>query len=274
MRVAFLDDTYVVSAASDGKVRVFQIAGKEPVAVLDGKDELLALTVSADGKFFAAGDNQGQSRVWSWPGGTLVSAFRANNEVSALAFGSGARASQLAVASGKEPFDVSLWDVTSGTRLATYAGHDNRVMAVAMSPDGNTIASAGGNRNQIDLWSPDAPAQAKATLSGFGRSVWGVGFLRAPDDTDSAGTYMAWGFTDPCPGSRAARRKTASSNLPCGFPISAARGWASQSRYWPAIASKAGTKQCRSPNSGPFSKAAVPKSSGCKTRNRKTDIRP
>jgi WD40 repeat protein len=201
VRVRFLDETHVVSAGDDGNLKVFPLGEGGRVKTIPCGQPLTSLSISQDGSLVAAGQKDGTVRLWSWPSLEQVMLFRPNIEVTDLAFGSGPSANLLAVASGASPFEITIWDVRTWDRTGIYTAHDNIVKTIAFSPDGRMIASGGGNRNQIDVWPATAAAPAaEKLLAGGGRSVWSVGFLRAPDGTDVSGTYISWGFTDPCPG--------------------------------------------------------------------------
>jgi WD40 repeat protein len=46
---------------------------------------------------------------------------------------------------------VVLWDVPSGEMVRTFPLTDNAIR-LAFSPDGNILATSGGNENEIRLW--------------------------------------------------------------------------------------------------------------------------
>ena len=52
---------------------------------------------------------------------------------------------------------MQVWDAASGGKLATYTGHTNPVIAVAWSPNGTSIASAGYDHT-VQVWS--APSRS------------------------------------------------------------------------------------------------------------------
>ncbi|MCT7953880.1 WD40 repeat domain-containing protein [Laspinema palackyanum] len=46
---------------------------------------------------------------------------------------------------------LKLWDLETGTELATLSGHSSRVMAVAIAPDGKRAVSASDDKT-LKLW--------------------------------------------------------------------------------------------------------------------------
>ncbi len=46
--------------------------------------------------------------------------------------------------------DLRLWQVDNGKQLATLKGHNDKVYAVAISPQDGTIAS--GSKSSIRMW--------------------------------------------------------------------------------------------------------------------------
>ncbi len=104
------------------------------------------LTAGYDGRM-ALWSTAGQ-RLSDWPTGSAVTAMSTVLSAEGLVTGH---------ADGM----VRLWDA-HGHKRAEWRPHAGAVRAVAMTPDGQRIASS-GNDGQVMLWSPDEPPGALAT---------------------------------------------------------------------------------------------------------------
>jgi WD40 repeat protein len=61
---------------------------------------------------------------------------------------------------GNRDLTVKLWDVGTGQPLRTLAGHDDRAVAVAFGPDGQSLATSSRD-GTVRLWDPATGNQAR-----------------------------------------------------------------------------------------------------------------
>jgi WD40 repeat protein len=92
---------------------------------------------------------------------------------------------------------VTVWDTTTGNELYSIPGHGRVATAVAFSPDGGTLAAAGGLRWDTDLsvrlW-PGRDDPEVTTFQGHREGVWAAAFLPDGERVVSVG---GTGFNRP-----------------------------------------------------------------------------
>jgi WD40 repeat protein/DNA-binding SARP family transcriptional activator len=195
--VAWSPDGALLAAGSfGGQVKIVDRSGRE-VAVLrdDPGFRVSALRFSPDGRLLAtAGDptervdpTVAAVTIWDWEQGRVVRRIRAWAE--GLSFDpTGARIATAGVFGRAE-----IWDVESGRKVATLAGHTGAVNDVAFGPDGSVIASASTD-GTVRLWEPESGVEILA-LRGHETPVWDLAF--SPDGSKLAsaspdGSVRVW----------------------------------------------------------------------------------
>lgn len=113
------------------------------------------------------------------------------------------------VAIGTNAGEVSLWDVAGGARLwASAEGHSNRLLALAFSPGGERLASAGNDRTVV-VWDAVTGTRLGGPLQGHGRAIADLDFTRQGAwlaSYDSHGTLRVWDVDSGEPVARALQR--------------------------------------------------------------------
>jgi WD40 repeat protein len=114
----------------------------------------IAVSFSPNGKILAVAREAGRIDLWDVESGKKLPTLACDSfqRASFLAFSPDGK--QLASA-GSDNWGgdntVRLWDVTQGKEIRPVAGHGSPISSVAISPDGNTVASAGRD-GAIHLW--------------------------------------------------------------------------------------------------------------------------
>jgi WD40 repeat protein len=190
------DGAELAVAGRDAPIRVLDATGEELAAFPWGTGRSAhRVQFSPDGSLLGAvrdfagrfDPKDPQVRIWDWAREEVVLTIDTHAED--LAFDP----TGTMLATAHPGGDIELWDVTSGERLRTLAGHHGPAVSLAFSPDGSRLVS-GGSDATVRVWDPQAGVQT-LELDGHEALVFRVGF--SPDGTkiassDADGSVRVW----------------------------------------------------------------------------------
>jgi WD40 repeat protein/tRNA A-37 threonylcarbamoyl transferase component Bud32 len=210
--VAFAPDGHILATAGkDGAVRLWDPAtGRQRRTLRGHTAEVFAIAFAPDGRTLASGGREGAVRLWDAASGDELATLRGHPDgVGCLAFapdgktlatagsywtiGVGTPFGQFTPAGHREQGEVKLWDTARRQELLTLPRLRGRVLSLAFSPDGKTLA-LGSSGGLVHLWDVSARRE-RAVCSGHKGPLFAVAF--APDGKTLAtgswdGTTRLW----------------------------------------------------------------------------------
>lgn len=136
-----------------GEVRVFDVKTLAPVgASLEGHaDVVLSVAWSPDGNRLATASQDKTARLWEWPSGKELRAFKDHSDaVTGIAFAPDGKS----VYTASLDHNVRRFDAETGAVMRIFTGHADVVNALAVSPDGHRVVTSGAEPN-LRWWNPD-----------------------------------------------------------------------------------------------------------------------
>jgi WD40 repeat protein len=174
------DGARAVTGSSDHELRLWSVESGALLATMTGhKDKVYSVAIAPDGTI-ASGDDSGEIRLWGGQTGRFLKTFaQQKTKVGNLSYSpDGTRLLSSCGQYCEGNFKQIVYDTASGRETVTYRGHDNIVIANAISPDGRWAATGGGSNNEIHIWDLGTGKRRLGadgqplSLSGSGRPVW------------------------------------------------------------------------------------------------------
>lgn len=188
-RVSFVDESRMVSASADGKLRVWELNPAWELTATIGSVEtpevfshrITGLSFSADGgRLLVAGGTPSRSGelhvIQVADGKQLLHLPKAHDDVIYAAEFS---PDGLRIASAAADKYLRTFDVASGEQLLRMEGHTNYVLGLSWKGDGSQIASASAD-DSVKIWNSENGDQLR-TINNFGRHVTAVHYIGETD---------------------------------------------------------------------------------------------
>lgn len=187
--VAFSPDGRLAATGSyDHSLKLWDSATGKPLADLPGHtDKVASVVFTLDGRYLLSGSFDQTIRLWDGQTGAAIKVL-AEQDSGVVSMSVNTDGSKVVTGTGYGPGTTNnVFAIPSGERLASFSGHQNIVLATAISPDGKTAATGGGNNQEIYLWDIRT-GTIQQRLIGRGEAILSVGFA-------GDGRSIAWGKT-------------------------------------------------------------------------------
>ncbi len=192
----------LITGSGSGEIMLWSLPQGEAIATIaDTAGRIMSLAVNASGQTFASGTSDGTLKVWPVAAvaaqksqtslrGVILNA--AGPQLNALAFHP---TKENILVSGDHSGTVQVWDTVQKKAILTLASDADRIVNLAISPDGQYVASGSDDR-LIRIWNLESGRLIR-TLSGHQLAVSDVAF--SPDGSSLAsssydGSIKTWNW--------------------------------------------------------------------------------
>ena len=182
--LAFTAGGRLFSAGEDGTLRLWpEDEDGLPELLASGRDPVLALAASADGRFALSAGWDGQVAVWGLAQRAELRRLEGHaGAVHAVAVSPDCRVA----ASAGEDGTVRLWDLLGGRPIRVLSGHEGAVRRVLFTPDARFLISAGKD-GTVRVWDLRTGA-ARQVVAGHAGAIVDLALDRSGGAVVSAGS--------------------------------------------------------------------------------------
>lgn len=170
--VAISPNGEILASGSDDKtIKLWNLWTGQEICTLSGhSDYIQSVTFSPDGQTLASGSCDKSIKIWNMKTGQEIRTLSRHSRcVKAVTF---SRDSQTII-SGSEDNKIKVWKLDTGSLRSTLSSPSGGIygmIAIAISPDGQILASGGRNDKTIKIWHLGTE-KLLCTLTGHSKSV-------------------------------------------------------------------------------------------------------
>nr|MDZ8047853.1 serine/threonine-protein kinase [Nostoc sp. DedQUE02] len=142
------------SASKDMKIKLWNLETGKLISTLEGHTNgVPSVVFSPDGKTLASGSKDKTIKLWNLKTGKLIHTLKGHNDkVNSVAFLPSVSPNGVTLVSGSSDKKIKLWNPVTGKEIRTLETGSGYIYAVAISPDGHTIAGGGSGENILKIW--------------------------------------------------------------------------------------------------------------------------
>ena len=190
--VAFSPDgKKTVTGSHDDTLKLWDVSSGSLIATMTGHTgDVASVAFTPDGRYILSGSYDKTIRLWDGRSGRFIKVLaKQDSTVDSLSISPDGTqvvtGAGFGYADGENTKRNNVYSIPSGIQITSFKKHGNIVLATAISLDGRTAATGGGNDSEIFLWDINTGRVIKKMV-GKGNTVWSVGFAK---DRKS----IAWG---------------------------------------------------------------------------------
>jgi len=185
------DSSLAVTGSDDHTLKLWRVSDGSLVKTLTGHDDKVrSVAFTPDGQYILSGSKDKTIRMWDGNDGAFIKILaKQNRNVSSLSMSSDGNYVVTGCGPGNGERINNIFSIPSGKNITRFDKHKNIVLATAISPDNSTVATGGGDDQEIYLWDIKT-GKDTLKMAGNGNVAWSVGFAR---DGNSIAWGNAWG---------------------------------------------------------------------------------
>jgi WD40 repeat protein len=168
------DGNLVATGSTDGTVKIWDAKTAELVhSFEDSTTTFHQVKFTPDGQMLAAAADDGGVRLWNVGTHQLAHSIQAHAGpvYTIVFFGDGS----ILASAGRDGI-IRFWNVHDGSSRGSCIGHTSSIRDLDISPDGDSLASAGGRDGTVRVWETATGTELRA-IRGHAASVDAVRFL-------------------------------------------------------------------------------------------------